>query len=201
MLAEELTRWSISIGLRYAERKNQKKHEEKLQPVRQPSVHEKSSSCSCHYALRNGIGTGNLVEGEPTTLPELRVYYWTHFIKSLLILIAARYPNRMEFKAVVSGSALSPNSVSEMMRPMIEDLNNKTAEELLKAIDSSMLAIPWMHPGGWLGWFYFVAQKVAQLIGALVKAQLDSTTEMYEQRLIEFFRYHFFGDQVIEICK
>ncbi|XP_037032054.1 uncharacterized protein LOC119071289 [Bradysia coprophila] len=96
----------------------------------------------------------------------------------------------MTFRAVVSGSALQPKSAPEMMRPVVEDLNNKTVVELLNVINSSMLVTPWQFAGGWFNWFYAIAKKIACMMGKVVNAHYHYAAEVHKQHLAEFFKSH-----------
>lgn len=93
----------------------------------------------------------------------------------------------MSFKAVVSGSALQPDSAPEMLRPIIEDLNNRTVADLLSAIDAS-LATPWQFEGGWSDWFYAIFTKVADMVGRELSSQLGAMAESYQKRLVDLFK-------------
>lgn len=71
----------------------------------------------------------------------------------------------MKFNAVVSGSALEPCIVPQLMRPIIKTINYSTVAELLEAIRSNALEEPWKVNGGWNNWFYAIMKFVGKLIG------------------------------------
>lgn len=73
------------------------------------------------------------------------------------------------------------------MQSAIEDLNNRTVAELLKAINESMLATPWKVEGGWTSWFYSVFKKIAFTIGKFVCSAVPDSAG-YEKRLNEYFQ-------------
>lgn len=98
----------------------------------------------------------------------------------------------MSFIATVSGSSAQPDSVPEIMQPIIKDINAKTMAELLQALTSNWLTHAWICDGGWTKWLYTIFKEVIQIMETFFGlpsfmnfASLDSKS--FQLRLIAHF--------------
>lgn len=93
----------------------------------------------------------------------------------------------MTFDAVVSGSALNPESVSKIMQPAIKEINALTAREILQAINFNLLTTSWKFEGGWRGWFLNILSGLTMfVVRGLSPGRIVGST--IEQRLLSYFQ-------------
>lgn len=98
----------------------------------------------------------------------------------------------MEFKTVVSGSALQPETAPQMMQAVIKEMNNKTVKDLLDGIRSNWLTVAWTVKGGWSGWFYSTIKAIVKIVGKFVDMSklLGAKSDLpgFEKRMVEYFQ-------------
>lgn len=97
----------------------------------------------------------------------------------------------MLFNDVVTGSSLQPESAPEIMQPIIKAINDRTVEEVHRAIRSNLLENAWKVNGGWSNWLYSIVKGVVKIVGAV----LDPSTlfkrkdsQDFENRLVDYFQ-------------
>lgn len=98
----------------------------------------------------------------------------------------------MNFNYVVSGSAMQPSAVPEVMKSTIKNMNDKTVEQLLQAIDSHSLSVPWKSGNGWNNWLFTVVKGIVKIAATYLNIPewcdfgLESLN--IEQRLKDYFQ-------------
>lgn len=101
---------------------------------------------------------------------------------------------RMTFNAVVSGTALHPNSAPKVMQSAIKEMNTSTVRDVLKAIDLNSLVTPWIFEGGWQDWFFGILQGVARIFLGILGYKSEGIVGLtIEQRLLKYFHMQGFS--------
>lgn len=95
----------------------------------------------------------------------------------------------MTFNAVVSGTALRPESAPKYMQPALIEMIKSMSFELFQAIDLNLLVKAWKFEGGWMDWFSAILQGLASIfLHAWGYKRTNIVGLSLEQRLIEYFQ-------------